>query len=186
MEGGQTVEEPIKTFSGSNNQYLVFAKRGHEELAISVQYEIAKPHPIGALLIRFVALSPKLDPQHTNGGFQPFIHLNPREFAAFKDQQGKEFVGVRLTRCAIPVFLPGPPALQFLQMADKFLVWNVVSDWITARANEDGFTVQDGLDLPTLLPKLIGGTLGDYNDELYQFVLEFPDLNPAPKTKEGE
>jgi hypothetical protein len=173
-----------QTFSGSQNLYLIFAQRGMEELAVSIQYMIMNTG-LGILAVRFVCRSPQANPKVEGGALEPFSHFSPREWGEFKDEEGKDFFGLRLNRIPVPVFFPAPQPLQFLQMCDKNLVWEFLVDWLVEQAKQDGFKAFDpGLDLKSTVRSLVEGTLGDFDDSQYKLVLSFPELKTST-TEEG-
>lgn len=173
------METTMKTFTGSTNPYVVIATRGKDELGLSMIYGIHPMNGLGGLIVRFVCRTEK----DAEEAVKSFHHLQPRELGKFTDDQGQEFIGVRLNRCVIPVFHPGPPPLVFLEMCEKFLIWDIVADWVKERVAQEGFTMLSFMDLRMVLLNLVGGKTVQ-NDEQFKLVLEFPSFEPKPK--EGE
>jgi hypothetical protein len=171
-------DKTIETFSGNSNLYVVLGKRGAERLGISVIYVVHPDNGIGFFLVRFVDTFPmEKTADFLKGECLPFKYFSPRQWGDFKRSDGTDFVALRLNRVGIPVFAPGPAPLNFLTMCDKFMIWDVLTDWLADRLKADGFEPTDpGLDVRAVLRDLVGGTLEGMDDSQIQLVLEFPEI----------
>jgi hypothetical protein len=177
MEDATQPQEP-RYFTGSHNDYIEIASRGKETLGLSLVYAIHPMNGMGAVIARFVAYCPKT---HNLGKFE---HFTPREEGKFKTAEGHEFIGTRLNREIIPIFKPGPMPLKMLVLADKFLFWDLLFDWVSERVKgETGFVLKPEINKEALRA-LLGGNTG--SDEGYTLLMEFPSFEKTKVSPEGE
>jgi len=153
-----------KFFTGSHNSYAYVGKNKDGFLGVSVQYVVHPKTGVGFLLVRFVSTGKK----------KTYATFHNREVGEFKTPEGDGFQAHRLDKVGIPVFNPGPPPIAFVSLGDKFLIWEVVANWIAERCKENGFDIIV-VDLKTTVKKLVSGEV-EVDDSNYSFVLEFPTL----------
>jgi hypothetical protein len=160
--------EPL-FFTGSHNTYLDFAVRGKDHLAISLQYVLNSQNGMGGLLTRFVAWNPL-----GLNEIQAFKYLPVRGGGGFTWADGSTFEGVRFAKLVIPVFSPGPSPLEFVHVAEKLLVFDVIADWVQERAKEEGFEPLYGSEMKDHLKNLVSGVASSGDN--FNLVLELPNL----------
>jgi hypothetical protein len=156
-------------FTGSHNTYLDIAVRGKDHLGLSLQYVLHSTNGMGGLLTRFVAWNPM-----SVNEIKGFKYLPIRGIGEFKTSDGETFQGVRFTKLVIPVFQPGPSPLEFVHLADKMLVFDVLADWVQERCKEEGFTPLFEAELKEHLKNLVAGESSSGDN--FNLVLELPNL----------
>ena len=167
--------EQVTIFKGSDNIYANIATKGSQTLGLSLVYALHPLAKTGALIVRFVVHS-----KEGIGAIGKFKFFKRRENAPFKTIPGGEnFSGVRLNKLAIPIFHPGTSLHKFLQLCEKFQIWEILSDWVIERCQADGFTVTQPGELGSIMAKLVSGDINSNDDDEVKLVIEFPNFGDA-------
>jgi hypothetical protein len=168
-----TVSNPLR-YRGSHNWYVDIAVREAEQLGFAMQYA-SHPSGIGCFILRFIVHGKGIDPKN-------YKHLTFREEAKFlipatPTTSAEVFNGVRLNKIAIPVFKPAVQHHEVAGFAFKFGVWPLVTQWVAAQVEAEGFTLTVE-NLQAIIRDLV--ILPSTPEESVTCLLEFPDLT-APE-----
>lgn len=157
--------------NGQANSYTPVAENSKTTLAVSLQYQAGGYPERGFLLFR-VVLIPKNSSEQLNLSIAKGLTTFKRRKLGKFVENGSEYSVLRVAKMAISIFSPAPPPIVFLLMADKFMIWELVADWVKERVLENGFTPVD--DLQTLLRACVSGE--GHVDDGYSLTVEFPNL----------
>lgn len=164
-------EAPSNMFMGQNFEYREVANRGKEILGFNAMIG-SLPNGVVLMVLRFVCIAPA--PYAEMAKFSHFKSRGPSHYT----KGGKEIVGQKLNRLAIPLWTGGCPH-SARQVGDHFQIWEMLAGYVKEQVEAEGFH----LDLTKeQLTEMLRETAPDPVDHV-KLALEFPDFN-APEPEE--